>query len=61
MFTLVAMALQVAHISEFDVDNDDIVEYCERFDCYLVANKIEGRTLGNQLLSPVLVVKLINF
>ena len=39
------MALQVAHISEFDIENDDIIEYCERFDCYLEANKVEGENI----------------
>ena len=41
------MVLHVARISEFDIDNDDIIEYCERFDNFLTANKItEELTLG---------------
>ena len=34
------MASHVARISEFDIDNDDVTEYCERFENFLIANKI---------------------
>ena len=34
------MAAPIAHISEFNVDSDDFVEYSERFDNFLAANKI---------------------
>ena len=39
------MALHVARISEFDLENDDIIECCERFDNFLIANKITDENL----------------
>ena len=35
----------LARISEFDLENDSFIEYAERFDNFLFANKIEDENL----------------
>ncbi len=39
------MAMPIARISEFNLDSDDFIEYAERFDNFLIANKITDEDL----------------
>ena len=39
------MAMPIAWISELNLDSDDFIEYAERFDNFLIANKIINEDL----------------
>ena len=44
------MATTIAQISPFDIDNDNFVEYEERFSSFLIANRSEVSSKTNTVL-----------